>query len=53
VAREGEFLENTDIKVEKITKQLVRLNQPGRRPTEFRFKTDEISEKVKDLVDFH
>lgn len=53
VAREGEYLENTDIVVEEITARLVRLNQPDHRSTTFRFKTDEISKQIKEFVDFH
>lgn len=50
VAREGEYLEETDVKVVTVTDTMVRLNRPEHRPTSFQFRTDEIQGRIRDAV---
>ncbi len=50
VAREGEYLKNTEIKVSKISDTRVLLEQPGHRPTPLRFTTDEIQQRLRQVI---
>lgn len=52
VVREGEYLENTDIKVKNVTDTVVQLSQPEHRPTSFQFKTDQIKERIRRQIKF-
>lgn len=52
VAEQGEFLEDTDIKVASVTDTMVRLNQPNHQPTNLQFKTDQIEEKIRKQISF-
>lgn len=53
IAREGEFLDNTDIKVAKISDTVVLLKQPSHKPTRFQFTTDEIEERLRQGIMLH
>jgi hypothetical protein len=50
VAREGEYLKETDVKVVTVTDTVVRLNRPDHRPTSFQFRTDAIKGRIRDAI---
>jgi Tfp pilus assembly protein PilP len=53
IAREGEYLQDTDIKVTTVTDTVVMLRQPSHKPTSFRFKTDRIEQNIKGNIRLH
>lgn len=53
VAREGEFLEDTDIKVATVSDTLVMLKQPEHRPTRFQFETDRMQQNIQNSIRLH
>lgn len=53
VAREGEFLADTDIKVARVSDTVVLLKQPAHKPTRFQFKTDQIEQRLKEGIMLH
>jgi Tfp pilus assembly protein PilP len=50
VAREGEYLKETDVKVVTVTDTMVRLNRPQHRATRYQFRTDEIEGRIRDAI---
>lgn len=50
IAREGEYLENTDVKVVNISDTMVQLTKPEHRVTDLQFEIDKISEKIRQSI---
>lgn len=50
VAKEGEYLENTDIRVVTISDTMVQLTSPEHRVTTFQFEVDKVSERIRDSI---
>lgn len=53
VAREGEYLEDTDIKVATVSDTLVMLRKPEHRPTQFQFETDRMQQNIQNSIRLH
>lgn len=53
VAREGEYLEDTDIKVATVSDTLVMLRKPDHRPTQFQFETDRMQQNIQNSIRLH
>ena len=53
VAREGEFLEDTDIRVALVSDTLVMLKKPEHRATRFQFETDRMQENIQNSIRLH
>lgn len=50
IAREGEYLQNSDVKVVDISDTSVQLDMPGHRVTTFQFEIDKISQKIRQSI---
>jgi len=50
VAREGDYLENTDIRVITISDTMVQLNSPEHRVTTLQFDVDQISQRIRESI---
>lgn len=51
VAREGDFLENTDIRVITISDTMVQLTSPKHRVTTLQFDVDQISRRIRESIE--
>lgn len=53
IAREGEYLEGTEIQVKNISDTTIRLAKPQHRETEFQFDVDRMSQQIKEQIMQH
>ena len=51
VAREGDYLENTDIRVITISDTMVQLTSPKHRVTTLQFDVDQISQRIRESIE--
>ncbi len=53
IAREGEYLKGTEIRVENISDTAIQLAKPEHEETEFQFDIDRMSQQIKDQILWH